>query len=109
MRRNRNAKIVATLGPASSSETDDPHAVRGPALNVFGSISSHAHGPTSTGARCEMARRIGREFGRPGRDSWRTCKGPSCGSGASPGGAVELQPGEPFRLDLNPAKATPGA
>jgi len=50
-----------------------------------------------------MARRIGREFGRPS-GSWRTCKGPSCGSGRFAGGAVELQPGEPFRLDLNPAE-----
>ena len=98
MRRNRNAKIVATLGPASSSE-QTIRTLFETGVDVFRLNFSHGTADEHR-ARCEMARRIGREFGRP-VGILADLQGPKLRVGRFAGGAVELQPGEPFRLDLN--------
>ena len=101
MRRNRNAKIVATLGPASSSE-QTIRTLFETGVDVFRLNFSHGTADEHR-ARCEMARRIGRDFGRP-VGILADLQGPKLRVGRFAGGAVELQPGEPFRLDLNPAE-----
>ena len=105
MRRNRNAKIVATLGPASSSE-QTIRTLFETGVDVFRLNFSHGTADEHR-ARCEMARRIGRDFGRP-VGILADLQGPKLRVGRFAGGAVELQPGEPFRLDLNPAEGDAG-
>ena len=60
MRRNRNAKIVATLGPSSSSE-EMIRALFVAGVDVFRLNFSHGSAEDHR-ARCEAARRVG---GRP--------------------------------------------
>jgi len=101
MRRNRNAKIVATLGPSTSTEA----AIRAlfvAGVDVFRLNFSHGTAGEHR-ARCEAARRIGREFGRP-VGILADLQGPKLRVGRFAGGAVELVPGERFRLDLDAAE-----
>ncbi len=101
MRRNRNAKIVATLGPSSSTEKSIRDLfVAG--VDVFRLNFSHGTQEEHR-TRCEMARGIGREFGRP-VGILADLQGPKLRVGRFAGGAVELVPGEVFRLDLDPAE-----
>jgi len=105
MRRNRNAKIVATLGPSSSTE-ETIRALFVAGVDVFRLNFSHGE-PDEHRARCETARRIGREFGRP-VGILADLQGPKLRVGRFAGGSVELVPGQPFRLDLDPSEGDAG-
>ena len=100
MRRNRNAKIVATLGPSTTTE-ESIRALFKAGVDVFRLNFSHGTAEEHR-ARCDAARQIGREFGRP-VGILADLQGPKLRVGRFAGGAVQLEPGEQFRLDLSPA------
>ena len=98
--RSRRAKIVATLGPASSS----PEVIRQlflAGVDVFrmnfshGDFESHA-------ARFRMVRDIEREFDRP-IGILADLQGPKLRVGKFAHGHVILAQGQAFRFDLDPA------
>lgn len=100
MLRTRRAKIVATLGPASSS----PDVIRNlfqAGVDVFrmnfshGDFDSHA-------ARFKMVRDVEREFDRP-IGILADLQGPKLRVGKFAQGHVVLEPGQAFRFDLDPA------
>jgi pyruvate kinase len=102
MHRDRNAKIVATLGPASSS----PEIIRAlfeAGADVFRLNFSHG-GHADHQARYEAIREVERDAGRP-IGVLADLQGPKLRIGTFAGGPVTLEPGRPFRLDLDP---TPG-
>jgi len=102
MRRARQAKIVATLGPASST----PGAIRAlfeAGADVFRLNMSHG-GHAEQKARMDAIRALEAEVGRP-IGVVVDLQGPKLRIGRLAGGTVELAPGRPFRLDLDP---TPG-
>src|ERR1700730_17982230 len=101
MRRNRNAKIVATLGPSTSTE-ESIRALFQAGVDVFRLNFSHGTADEHR-ERCEAARRVGREFGRP-VGILADLQGPKLRVGRFAGGAVELQPGGQFRMDLSPTE-----
>jgi len=101
MRRNRNAKIVATLGPSSSTE-EQIRALFVAGVDVFRLNFSHGTAEEHR-VRCETARRVARGFGRP-VGILADLQGPKLRVGRFSGGAVQLEPGEIFRLDLDPAE-----
>ncbi|QDF96304.1 pyruvate kinase [Azoarcus sp. DD4] len=103
MRRQRSARILATLGPASSS----PERIRALAeagADVFrlnfshGSHEDHAE-------RLRAIREIERELGRP-IGVLMDLQGPKLRIGKLAGGKVLLEAGARFRLDLNPAEGS---
>ena len=100
MRRTRNAKIVATLGPASS----DPAVVRQLfmwGVDVFRLNFSHgSHADHSE--RFKVLRALEQETGRP-IGILADLQGPKLRVGTFADGPVMLAPGEPFRLDLDAA------
>ena len=97
MRRHRNAKIIATLGPASSDEA----VIRGlfvAGTDVFRLNLSHGD-HAGHKARYDIIRALETETGRP------ICvlldlQGPKLRIGRFAAGAVELSAGQGFRLDL---------
>jgi pyruvate kinase len=100
MRRNRNAKILATLGPASSS----PELIRAlfeAGADVFRLNFSYG-GHEGHRERYEAIRRIEREAGRP-IGVLADLQGPKLRVGTFAQGPVTLEPDRPFRLDLDPA------
>ncbi len=100
MRRARKAKIVATLGPASSS----PAAIRAlfeAGADVFRFNFSHGTHEDHQ-ARYEAVRDVERETGRP-IAVLIDLQGPKLRVGAFAGGRVTLQAGATFRLDLDTA------
>ena len=102
MRRTRNAKIVATLGPAST----DPAVVRAlflAGVDVFRLNFSHGS-PADHRARFETLRALEQETGRP-IGILADLQGPKLRVGTFADGRVQLSEGSPFRLDLDP---TPG-
>ena len=100
MRRTRNAKIVATLGPASS----DPQMVRQlflAGVDVFRLNFSHgSHADHSE--RFKVIRALEAETGRP-IGILADLQGPKLRVGIFADGPVMLVPGQPFRLDLDEA------
>ena len=104
MRRTRNAKIVATLGPASS----DPAVVRQlfmSGVDVFRLNFSHgSHADHSE--RFKVLRALEQETGRP-IGILADLQGPKLRIGTFADGPVMLAPGEPFRLDLDAAPGNP--
>ncbi|WP_308915934.1 pyruvate kinase [Jannaschia sp. LMIT008] len=100
MRRHRNVKIVATLGPAS----DDYETIRGlfeAGADVFRLNMSHG-GHEEIRARHNIIRDIERDTGRP------ICiladlQGPKLRCGVFADDAVEIEAGQPFRFDLDDA------
>jgi pyruvate kinase len=102
LRRRRRTKVVATLGPASSSPEMVERLFRAGA-DVFRLNFSH-------GSHADHAERIGiiraleEKAGRP-IGILADVQGPKLRVGRFGGGRVQLQAGQPFRLDLNP---TPG-
>ncbi len=98
MRRGRSAKIVATLGPASSTEAVIVDLAKAGA-DVFrfnfshGSHDEHAQ-------RLEHVRAAEREIGRP-IGILLDLQGPKLRVGAFDKGRVGLTRGESFRLDLD--------
>ena len=100
MRRTRNAKIVATLGPASS----DPKIIRQlflAGVDVFRLNFSHgSHADHS--ARFKDIRALEAETGRP-ISILADLQGPKLRVGTFADGPVVLAAGQSFRLDLNEA------
>ncbi len=102
MRRLRNLKIVATLGPASS-DYETIRALFDAGADVFRLNMSHgAHSEIS--ARHEIIRRVERETGRP-IGILADLQGPKIRCGVFADGPHELSVGQKFRFDLND---TPG-
>ncbi len=100
MRRLRNAKIIATLGPASSSE----EAIR--ALFVAGADVfrlNFSHGTVEEHRdRLEVIRRLERQTRRP-IAALLDLQGPKLRIGRFEAGRARLQEGRSFRLDLDEA------
>jgi pyruvate kinase len=102
LRRRRRTKIVATLGPASSAPEVIERLYRGGA-DVF--RLNFSHGTHADHAeRIAIIRAIEQKVGRP-IGILADVQGPKLRVGRFQGGRVQLQAGQPFRLDLNP---TPG-
>ncbi|MBS4016965.1 MAG: pyruvate kinase [Dechloromonas sp.] len=102
MRRNRNAKIVATLGPASSDK-DTIRRLFEAGVDVFRLNFSHGTAADHR-ARFAILRELERETGRP-IGILADLQGPKLRVGTFADGAVTLAESQPFRLDLDP---TPG-
>jgi pyruvate kinase len=101
MRRQRKAKILATLGPASSTR-DQISALFKAGADVFRLNFSHgAHEDHQK--RYELIRAIEDENKRP-IGILMDLQGPKLRVGTFPGGSVELKTGETYRLDLDEAK-----
>lgn len=99
LHRTRNAKIVATLGPASS----DPATVRElfvAGVDVFRLNFSHGTADEQR-ARFAVLRELELEMGRP-IGILADLQGPKLRVGAFANGPIQLVPGSSFRLDLNP-------
>ena len=102
MRRNRNAKIVATLGPASSSR-EVITALFEAGVDIF--RLNFSHGLHEDHAkRLDIIRELERRTGRP-IGVMADLQGPKLRVGTFQDGPVELKAGASFRLDL---KKTPG-
>ena len=102
MRRTRNAKIVATLGPASSDK-DTVRQLFLAGADVFRLNFSHGSAADHR-ARFAILRELEREIGRP-IGILADLQGPKLRVGTFADGPVMLTEGQPFRLDLDP---TPG-
>jgi len=103
MRRQRHAKIVATLGPATS----DPKIIRAlfdAGADVFRFNFSHGS-HSEHQARYEIVREIERETGRP-IAVLADLQGPKLRLGRMANGSIDLAKGESIRLDLDPALGT---
>ena len=99
LRRHRRTKIVATLGPASSSpETIARLFAAG--VDVFRLNFSHGEHPDHAG-RIEAIRALEEKTGRP-IGILADVQGPKLRVGRFGGGRIHLQAGQNFRLDLNP-------
>jgi len=102
IRRRRRTKIIATLGPASSS-IDVLARLYQAGADVFRLNFSHGTHEDHA-ARFAMIRELEERFDRP-IGILADVQGPKLRVGRFGGGRVHLQTGQPFRLDLNP---TPG-
>ena len=103
MRRNRHAKIVATLGPASSS----PEAIRAlfeAGADVFRFNFSHGSHEEHQ-RRYDIVRAIEHETGRP-IAVLADLQGPKLRVGRLADGPIALEEGERVRFDLNPEPGT---
>ncbi len=101
MKRNRNVKIVATLGPASS-DFDTIKALFEAGADVFRLNMSHGT-HDDIRARHEIVRRVEAEAGRP-IAILADLQGPKLRVGTFASGAADLEEGAAFRLDLDPAE-----
>jgi pyruvate kinase len=100
MRRNRSAKIIATLGPSSSS----PERIRAlfeAGADVFRLNFSHGSQEDHR-ARFEVIRELEAGTGRP-IAVMADLQGPKLRVGRLAEGAVMLTPGHRFRLDMDTA------
>ncbi|MDE2198945.1 MAG: pyruvate kinase [Rhodospirillales bacterium] len=102
IRRRRRTKIIATLGPASSTPEMLARLFQGGA-DVFRLNFSHGSHDDHA-ARIAMIRDLERRFDRP-IGILADVQGPKLRVGAFGGARVQLQTGQTFQLDLNP---TPG-
>jgi len=102
LHRIRRAKIVATLGPAST-ERETIRALFLAGADVFRLNFSHGSSADHA-ARFAILRELEAETGRP-IGILADLQGPKLRVGTFADGPVHLQAGQPFRLDLN---ATPG-
>ena len=102
LRRRRRTKIIATLGPASSTPEVLTRLFQAGA-DVFRLNFSHGTHEDHA-ARIAMIRELEQRFDRP-IGILADVQGPKLRVGRFGGGRVQLQTGQPFRLDLNP---TPG-
>ena len=102
LRRRRRTKIVATLGPASSTPEVIERLYRAGA-DVFRLNFSHGSHEDHA-SRIEMIRALEKRVGRP-IGILADVQGPKLRVGRFQGGRVQLQTGQSFRLDLS---ATPG-
>ncbi|WP_376093291.1 pyruvate kinase [Roseomonas sp. CCTCC AB2023176] len=99
IRRRRRTKIVATLGPASTSPEVIERLFRAGA-DVFRLNFSHGSHEDHA-ARIATIRELERKTGRP-IGILADVQGPKLRVGKFSGGRVQLQTGQPFRLDLSP-------
>ena len=102
IRRRRRTKIVATIGPASSTSEVLTRLFQAGA-DVFRLNFSHGSHDDHA-ARIALIRDIEKKFDRP-IGILADVQGPKLRVGRFSGGRVQLQTGRPFQLDLNP---TPG-
>lgn len=100
MRRTRNAKIVATLGPASSDK-DTVRRLFMAGVDVFRLNFSHGSADDHR-ARFAILRELEKETGRP-IGILADLQGPKLRVGTFADGPVMLVEGDAFRLDLDPA------
>ncbi|HXV24253.1 MAG TPA: pyruvate kinase [Alphaproteobacteria bacterium] len=100
MRRNRAAKIIATLGPASSSPEKIEALFRAGA-DVFRLNFSHGSQEDHRG-RFEIIRDLEQRIGRP-IAVMADLQGPKLRLGRIVDGGVELAEGQGFRLDMERA------
>ena len=101
MRRQRKAKILATLGPASSTR-EQISALFKAGADVFRLNFSHgAHQDHQR--RYDLIREIEQESGRP-IGILMDLQGPKLRVGTFPGGSVELKTGGTYRFDLDEAQ-----
>ena len=101
--RRRHTKIVATLGPSSSTpERIHEMFLRG--VDVFRLNFSHG-AQKDHAARIATIRGLEREFGRP-IAILADLQGPKLRIGTFGAGPVRLTAGQHFRLDLDPAPGT---
>jgi pyruvate kinase len=98
VRRQRNAKIIATLGPASSTAEQIRQLVVAGA-DVFRLNFSHGSHEDHR-QRLDTIRALEAEIGRP-IGIMADLQGPKLRVGKLKDGAVQLTPGAPFRLDLS--------
>lgn len=98
MPRNRQAKIVATLGPASSSP-EIIAALFDEGVDVFRLNFSHGSHEEHR-ARLETIRRLEQSAGRP-IGVMADMQGPKLRVGTFKSNMVELLAGQPYRLDLS--------
>ncbi|MBT0959548.1 pyruvate kinase [Denitromonas iodatirespirans] len=103
MKRDRKAKILATLGPASSSE-ETIRALFEAGADVFRLNFSHGSHDDHK-ARFDLIRALERHSGRP-VGVLADLQGPKLRVGAFADGPVQLVEGDTFRLDLD--RAQPG-
>ncbi|MDP9012247.1 MAG: pyruvate kinase [Pseudomonadota bacterium] len=102
LRRTRNAKIVATLGPASS-DREITRRLFFAGVDVFRLNFSHGAAEDHR-ARCAILRELEAETGRP-IAILADLQGPKLRVGVFADGPVHLAEGQTFRLDLD---STPG-
>jgi pyruvate kinase len=102
MNRNRKAKIVATVGPASSSAATLEAMFRAGA-DVFRLNFSHGTHADHK-ARLAILRGLEQTLGRP-IGVLLDLQGPKLRIGSFANGPVKLEPGAAFRLDLNSGQA----
>ncbi len=103
MRRQRKAKIVATLGPASSTP-EQIRALFEAGADVFRLNFSHGE-QSEQKARLEIIRQIGEEFERP-IGVLADLQGPKLRLGRFAEGKVTLKEGASFRLDMSDEPGT---
>jgi pyruvate kinase len=103
LRRHRRTKIVATLGPSSSSPEMIERLFRGGA-DVFRLNFSHGT-HEDHGANVATVRALEESAGRP-IGLLADVQGPKLRIGRFGGGRIHLSPGQEFRLDMDP---TPGS
>ena len=99
MRRYRKAKIVATIGPASS-DAETLRAMFEAGADVFRFNFSHGSHEDHR-QRYELLRELERETGRP-IGILQDLQGPKIRIGRIEGGKVEIETGQKFRLDTAP-------
>ncbi|CAH2604187.1 Pyruvate kinase [Rhodovastum atsumiense] len=102
LRRRRRTKIIATLGPASSTQEVMSRLFQAGA-DVFRLNFSHGSHEDHA-ARIAIIRELEQQFDRP-IGILADVQGPKLRVGRFGGGRVQLQTGQGFQLDLNP---TPG-
>ena len=103
MRRQRNAKIVATLGPASSTPAMI-HALFHCGVDVFRLNFSHGT-PADHSKRMQAIRAVEAKAGRP-IGVLMDLQGPKLRIGTFAKGPVLLEEGATLRLDLDPKPGT---
>ncbi|MCK8483323.1 pyruvate kinase [Aliiroseovarius sp. S2029] len=102
MRRHRNVKIVATLGPASS-DYDTIRALFEAGADVFRMNMSHGTHDEQR-ERHALVRRVEKDMERP-IAILADLQGPKLRCGVFSAGAADIEEGQEFRFDLN---ETPG-
>ncbi|MBW6505177.1 MAG: pyruvate kinase [Rhodobacteraceae bacterium] len=101
MRRLRNVKIVATLGPASSDYTTI-RALFEAGADVFRLNMSHGT-QADQRARYDIIRQVEADTGRP-IAILADLQGPKLRVGVFANGAADLEEGDTFRFDLDPTE-----
>ena len=102
IRRNRNAKIVATLGPASG-DRETIAALFHAGADVFRLNFSHGTHEDHK-QRLDIIRSVEQEVGRP-ISVLLDLQGPKLRIGTFAEGPIQLEAGDRFRLDLDRSKA----